>query len=1445
MENKFLRNPIKCVVTSAGRPHRTYVFVGDVPKKVAAAVESGRDKAVLQDWYGPGWAKKLAAADISGGGSRCEGCGGCEICGGCAECGGLSKYTGGCHECDPEGARAGRGPLSENRSGGADAPSDYSSPISKNIDLSDIESMLAEKTQPKQRAQLSRGVEHVFGVHIFPEDKLSEVRDKIHLVSGIPPYRQHLYYVDGGRAVTTYNLTADGLVDTDIRELHSSTAAAHVMFGIPVDKSLYELREVARVEALDSFVLVGDLWRGGADRHGGVPENAPADTVPMTMFVVDLAEHTGKIRSQLAEASRDRYRFELFYNGFILKYWPQLTLECFRDYILSEDEFEAKYPEMAKNKSQLSAQFRAEREIITRGYALADKRTPDEVTFAVLEAMATVPNPRVLMNIRNLFDKLRASKCVPEIQAHVENAGRRYLLRKCHRSNGSDIPFPSAAVLKAGICIAISLRKEDQDNFHTKTAASTSGNEFSRYMFLNIMPSGRVNVKMTWNEEDEVDFALMLKRAQTFANPIIEQINQMGRVVFSAGTSLSLISKHNIDYSSLTVCVLWKRVMISPSFKLAKAYWDNYMRAGIVGPRNVQQLDKFEFVFKKGVHEFDSQLIERIVTASNNITLMNQYAHLSVEVIRQKWQQNYSGRVVRMLHRTADVRFEIVDAREGEFDKFRAYIEAYVKIINADQTFTESFSRVRDYADVKKLKKLREQDPELFNMKKHGARRGYSELCQSPRQPLLYTDDEIRGMNAAEIRRLTKYWNFTLERPTYYGCPSKKFPHLHFLVGKHPRGYCLPCCNAKNVDEIGESRRAGITAKCLRDRVYTADGADAPKHIMAYGKEIDVGRLAKIPPAMKSLLFGTLQRVGGTSATEDTAAARGPKSEDYYLYGVHQMLPEGYFGFAFAVADALSTTLPALVKELSAGISSGGLYYTLYGGALGEFFGDERAFLAKFSHVFSGTTAASVAARRFTKWAELFVEAVGVVMGVGVLTFIDEDGGGENIDLFAVNGAFSAEKFVILVRRLNRYYPVFVLNSATYFKTFVARRTFARTDPAVQIIMHMVKNEEASFVTVRAEQPPDYNLIFAAHSSGAVTIRGKLVGKHNKVYGVILGAGSKGGAAAMSDDVYFPCVYSPVQANGEAPGSIKLAKYPERAGSARDVAAAILAINAAATGTKYAKIFPQELLMQGGRAYGFSAGWGNFYFDPTVVGDTHADKDLPHEWLSIPRRDTIYDFMQVNREILAPTVKETRVDRAPAALYDNYIYQLYLVEFVGWLGKFRDTEMRKKILAAVRSKEARREMRDALDGFPADIATVQGQLNQYFKSRDMATFTQQITETTYDFDKVRFNELRALPRDDLVRKLEAISREFVVEQKEVEIGEFPNVYFPCADSGADYCVGKKLAVRSVTPLAELLAADIKNDLKSRYLVDSVYMDIVVDFLKFTQVPTETVTVYKL
>jgi hypothetical protein len=1087
-----------------------------------------------------------------------------------------------------------------------------------------------------------------------------------------------------------------------------------------------------------------------------------------------------------------------------------------------------------------------EKTIIDRNYKVINKvldlvnSSRSSINLAITHLTATTVWEKNIVNLRNLFDKLRVSKCIPEIYAYVEHEGKKFLLRKRYARNESDIHFPPA--FKTGLIIAISLRKADQELFHRRKSTETIESEQSRYLFVNIRANGRYYVKSIWDEEDEYDFDDILAVMKKFVDPLISQINTMGKYVFPIDKPLPLISKTNIQYENLSISLYWKKIMSTSMFKFMKTLFEEYIFAGVVGVKGLQQTGQFELVFRKGMTEFDPNQIERVVSMANIEMMSNHYAYLSNNTMKQKWDQLYDGRIVKLHHRTTDVKFEILNIKEKEFQILFQYLAVFVYRAMCNERLKAL--AVRPVGDVRKLRKLKEIDPELYNLKKYGSKKVYSIICQNPNQPVVYTEDEIRGMTQEQRKRLVKYWNFTLNRETFYGCPNKKYPHLSFKVGVHPKGYCLPCC--KKSSSAPESKKTRINEICLKRRVWTesemlsAESAEegVSRHIVNYGKDLDLGRLSKLPQtSLVSLLANTLSQ----------------PNLNYYLYGVAQNFPAvGSVGLLYSAAESLTISPVEIVKKCIEYVKRGGdtVFMSLLNGAIAEHFATPRQFLNVLNDIFVSQKT-FVPGHRFTQWGEFFSEMLMILYEIFVFAFVDEAGRGEFTYLYVNEQTRQlivqqvqqpSSRYLLVVKRASSVYPVFVINTESYFKTLsVEKRLFTQKDTVIRHIFSIITSNYEKTNQSKTGRQINLSLIREFANGKKYRIQHKYINKRNMCYGVLIDG----------PDGY---IYVPVEYVVNVPDGISVEnsaysgeKTPVKTSS---LSAFISAINTfiANRHKNYAPVVLKYTLKCSGRTVGYTA-----EDNPAVYYVWEDDKPLPDTRV----RELLYDFNEINTAIMtrSPPVDDNRKRLLGKSLYTNYLYQLFMLEFINYTEKERNKALRDKIrdvLSRVdfRKKifEAQRELRTLLKEFPSDITTIQSQISTAFYSGDKKALLETISNTVYEFDKMTINRLRQLDRVAMTSELKRIAREFTVEGVVPSDVNVPNIYLPCEyASGEKYCKGKKLIIdgKTLESYIDILANDLLNPIKYKYITSGLFTDNLIDYFRFEIFPEEIITIVKL
>lgn len=841
-------------------------------------------------------------------------------------------------------------------------------------------------------------------VFVYSIDNIATLKDKIYLTTGIPTWRQHLFWYEDGHGdavqpMHPYKIYVDGALQACDIIAHANTST--IVAGMPVNKQMYEQRSSLKVESWETFTrLDQEPWR--------------------RIYVVDLQPYLAPL---------DEYQTALTYYGFVLLHWPQLSMEAYRD-VIAHTNITSKYPDLAPTLNTLRVKYDAERSVMAR-----TKTEP--LGVAITTAAVSIANKRVMMNLRNVFDTLECSATMPEIQYWAEIGGARYLIRKKH-VRAQPIAFPSNTYIRVGMTCAVVMSEPDEQ---------------PRYMFFNVWPSGRVYVRGVWKEDEEMNFKDLVPAFATRVNHLIRMINKMQHKAFAMGRALVEITPTTITYDSITACLYWKRVQPSVSFRRMLACMDEWHRAGVIGPRP-NSTDKTEFTLRKGMFEFDPSLLDRVMQASGNAATMSSYGYLTNPTVRAKWDLNYDGRPTVITHRTTDVKFEISNLRALEFDTAFMLIASLCAWVAQDPEWNESLTRSQSYIGVKKLKKLKEQDPELYDLRRFGDSnaRVYSILCQNQRQPLIHTDDEVKRLGPRQIKALTKYWNFTLSRPAWYSCPNPAFPHMSFMVGTHPKGYCLPCCNKRpQVDAVTET--------CLTKHMISSDRA-LSDHVIAYGKVVEDGRLSHVPASTLGQLF--------------------PGAHNMHVVGCAQNFAHTSAGIVHALARVFKQTACEFVTSIAREILKQPINVYI-GGLLVEYFADSRALHDCMIATFCTETPSTV----IPYWPELFVECVLVLRGVATIVFVDIHATGRNITMHtseSTNTALQIAKMCLVLKLEQNYYPLAHVNAKEWFADGIAEFIYDAASPTAARVREMAG-------TVRVETATNDPPIM------------KYINMHNLVYG--------------------------------------------------------------------------------------------------------------------------------------------------------------------------------------------------------------------------------------------------------------------------------------------------------------------------------------------------------
>jgi hypothetical protein len=306
------------------------------------------------------------------------------------------------------------------------------------------------------------------------------------------------------------------------------------------------------------------------------------------------------------------------------------------------------------------------------------------------------------------------------------------------------------------------------------------------YAYLTVFADGRTEATADWREDDRVGFDTVVSEIADVVGPTIAAINAMGAAAFPIGGMLMAPAAAGATggavttLGAVTVSEFWPHALTAAAFREVKERFRSYEKAGIVGIRGLQQAGAYSFNFHRGVVTYDPRLADRAEAGGRmradtaegprgSVGAQNQYSWLTDGSVAARWAVAFQGRTVRIHHRATDLRIEIIGADSlAEFETIRRYVFAFLDglLTGPNRIRTgEPAAPVRadtGSAATHRLRRLQERDPNLFDLKKYNQDATvYSVLCQSGRQPYVYSEAELGDLGTRRRAAAVKYWNLS------------------------------------------------------------------------------------------------------------------------------------------------------------------------------------------------------------------------------------------------------------------------------------------------------------------------------------------------------------------------------------------------------------------------------------------------------------------------------------------------------------------------------------------------------------------------------------------------------------------------------------------------------------------------------------------------------------
>lgn len=1142
--------------------------------------------------------------------------------------------------------------------------------------------------------------------------------------------------------------------DTFVDIIETYDKSKTFILGVPVDMNTYANKDLITVSANDEFDIIGQT----------VMKNNEINVISLN----DIIEKNTK----------DKYKLNIVYYSFIIKFFPMLTKGTFISF-LSDDNISQSVPSIAPNTTDLKF-ISKQNEVMHMLNQGDSKNFQQSLTKTVVKISSSIRGS--IINFRILFDKLKCMVNIPLIAIHDIYENKHIFLSKQHVDYDGEVYDDEAIVPNS---MVIKVRHEES------------------YMDLFIFQNGTYSVAAKWNTDRNINFDDINHILDSEIVPIIRHINEKTEILYNPRHRLPMVSTNNIRYIGINLVVYWDRVMNNSDFSSVKAVLQKYfVDTQIVTEKVVADENYQEFYFKKGMFEFDSSRLENL-----SVDVANQYEYLTNSDIRSSWNVLFENiRIMKITHRYSDIKIEIDGIKEIEYGIFMKFVYLLEYLVdNSDIKIVNKFTRT-----IKHLQTLKEKDPVLYDMKKeHGSEMVYSKICQKPFQPII--------SNASDSNA-TKYWNFTTKSDIYYKCPNKKYPYLRFISGKHPLGYCIPCCKKTPPPPKKSTERSAIIYHtCLSE--HSIDDSEivesSSRYILGYGKTLDIGRITKLPEDTLGIL---LHSNISTNA-------------QYYIMGTQQSLGNiENLGVLFLLSDMINMDISDMLKKAIIQLKKKPQRYCLILGGKLSLTMSVNAFISILLDI--------IRKKKITIELDInriFIDIAQLYFKIKLFTFVDI----KTVIRFQHNELVTHQQelvnpsykygVILYNAQTNFWNPIYKINKNLYFRAkIIDDKLYKYNSDIIQKIIGIVTYALESTIKDTSHFGFDFFTLDKFLQDSDYKLDSVFIVEKNFIYGV-----------NIENVGYVPIKksYVPFSINRFPTYHWKMKNNIEL-GDIKNVKLFIEKYTTWATGQNlvgsnrhFSLIELTKVIKYKTNIIGFIANDMNWYIKPI--------KKSPFS--DVPVKEYIYSPLNIN--YLMESTKDLTISDAKIrpSIVKLHAYDMIKLHISNKINKLTNKSIRTKIISLIKKQQSSKLRigmitQDHMQNVKyesdkhmrQDIIKINDHI--HMANQDKKIAINNFEMDVYNFDKTYFHELKRQPLSVLKTKLMKMLKEKTPPIKDISKGSIKRFKISEIDK------------KTLKTLIDILASEIKNVFIGDNIFSPVFMSFLTNYFKFTKYPSEKISV---
>lgn len=1195
-------------------------------------------------------------------------------------------------------------------------------------------------------------------VHIFPYDNILELKYKIYVTFNIPIYRQHLFFIHKSTVYPLNYLINIQHENIPINIFDLNNDSKTKVDNIPVDLEFYDKKNLINVMANDKFEILLNLY----------------NKFNVTSFyLVDLEDIINPLK--LYEIVKtDKYQMELIYYGFILKYFPMMTYAVFTEYLKNDNNFDIIYPELLPNKKHLIKKLELESYITYKSHEYLEKKDKLDIYSSVINTIIKLINYKqnnlYVVNIRNLFDLLELSESIINCNLYFEHNNRIISVKKTY-------------ITEQEI--------EEIQPLNTVSIKIKMNKEINETMKLVIYMNGNYYIKTEFREESHMDFLSIKKLAVKFVNPLIEMFNNTNSIINNGNKILSI--EDNITFIDSNIKFYISEDFTSKKMEIFKEILQQFNSCNIM-TQNETNANELEFFFNKGMYKYSIESIEK------NLQITNYYSFLSEQAVLQKWNTIYTKTKIFNIEVVGNkIKINIKGvSNDIEMNIYILYIHGLINIYKESTIKLKSNEHTNEKSYEKNLKNLKIQDPLLYDFKKiYNSDKIYSKICQKPYQPVIISNDEYNKLKPEAKEKTVKYWNYTTQKEVWYNCPNAKYPYLKFIIKQHPKDFCIPCCKKLDISvENINLEKQKIHNTCLSKHIYSTEKTNVTKnssYISGYGKDIEIGRLSRLPEHTLEPLFFDIYSESGDIDQECTT------KDGYYLFGIDQTYGlYTNFGLLNTIAHSLNFSPGEFILEICKKIKTNQNYFKmLLHGNIYNYFDSIKDLIKLFSNLSINQVASEL---DNIPMDDILTDIAYYYFNLNIIKFVDTEK--EKIKLLLpkylndYNSMFPTTfKYLITLTYKNKIYPVYIFNTQLYKQSgIINTKIYSYNSGLISIIKSIVKKTISQNIN---EYNKKYTLDIIKEfcSSLKYNIDLYYMNKEGYCYAVNISYKNK-------------VIYFPIEKSFCSDNNIHYLPYDGKNTVDYDIYDSFIKVlnNWNIKKSKDAKL-PTDITLYNIitcekwlninktlRVIGFECNNKQYFINEITKINASKINDVPFQVLLF-NPHTIN--MAISRYDNNAKISKNFHD-LPMAKYRYNIDNIVLLHFINIFKSSRNEKIRDKMIKEIiKNKDIKNtnSLNNLMENLESenDRHKLSSIIYEYTNNhKNKKIMISDIDITIFDFDNLELKKMRLLPPDKLAQHLRKIASTFVKIEKKVKLSDFPNIIETCGKS--EYCYKNKLIV---------------------------------------------------